>query len=459
MDYADTQEYLTGNEAIAYPFKEDAEGLSAVGAPYVHGAEALLPRDFMLDIVITIPGQDRAQLYLQSICRSGSIYTFTFCNDTGPVFAGTLTAIPAERSMVAFQTPLSRIMARLVTGPSFAAFLDDTVDGTTDVFHLNLPLETAVVEFTPLKLTDLLVHAMDMNGDVRLYEGYNVQLDIVPADPATDTPATLKITAGSGLGAGQYNPCPALNDGDDGCGNTVPAVDYIGTINGQPGNASDGSFTLDNDPCYRIIPDAAGNRLQVTNDCLPCCTCDQYAAMVVRLQTMFARLALARTSLNTTVTNINSDAAWWNGTLSVPLAVPQVESIYVALGNAAGVFVSGDVRTASGKSPNYASLIVMVRNPGNLAVAGLSLEITGIAAPLEVMQTTVFYYNSLTHTDNQYFDGVATTFPSFDMAAGGTYFKPVLLLRNTSYPSQVTGTFTANLKQNGVLISTKSITL
>jgi hypothetical protein len=75
------------------------------------------------------------------------------------------------------------------------------------------------------------------------------------------------------------------------------------------------------------------------------------------------------------------------------------------------------------------------------------------------MQTTVFYYNSLTHTDNQYFDGVATTFPSFDMAAGGTYFKPVLLLRNTSYPSQVTGTFTANLKQNGVLISTKSITL
>ena len=245
MDQDAVQEYLTGNESIAFPFKEDAEGLTQKDGTAVHNAAAVLPRDFLLDLVMTIPAAHQGPVYLKSIFKVGSTYTFTFGNSGGTIFTGAISTIPPARSMVAFApSTVGRITVRMVTGPSFASYLAGTTD---DEFQLRLPLETAAVEFVPHKLLDLLLAPQELVGDITLVEGYNINLASTPSDPETGVPARLVITAGSGLGAGQYNAC-ATHAG---------TVDYIGRINGQTAD-SKGNLKLDGDECYRALPDKGG---------------------------------------------------------------------------------------------------------------------------------------------------------------------------------------------------------
>ena len=48
-------EYLTANELIAYPFSEDALGLTTQAESPVHGLTAKVARDFLIDAVIITP--------------------------------------------------------------------------------------------------------------------------------------------------------------------------------------------------------------------------------------------------------------------------------------------------------------------------------------------------------------------------------------------------------------------
>lgn len=435
MEQAYAQEYLTGNESIAFPFKEDAEGLA--GAASSHGTAALLPRDFLLDLVATIPAGYQEQIYLKSIARAGSTYTFVFGGAATSPGLWSITAMPAERSVVSFQNSVDRITLRMVTGPSFATYLQAMSNPSTDEFQLRLPLETATVEFTPHKLLDLLLGAQELAGDIVLYEGYNIELVSTPQDPASGLSSRLTINAGSGLGAGKYNPCSEHTP-----------LDYIGRINGQTADES-GNLRLDGDTCFRILPDAWSSRIQIANDCLPCCTCDDYANMVEALRALYVRFKAAKDALDATVLKVNQDIVKWNDEI-VPVLFKVTADIYVTRGNQTGVFTDPDRRTSSGKSPNFASVVSMVRNPSPEALTGISVAVTGFTD--ETVMQTVYFDDA-----GQHLGGIETSFTGLTIASG-RYFKVIILVRKP-YPAGVTGTFTVTVTIPGSDPVTKSVTV
>ena len=437
MGQPDIQEYLTSNESIAFPFSENAPGLlQQKDAAPVHGAAAMLTRDFLLDMVVTVPARYQARICLASIARSGPAYTFTFTTPSGFLFSGTVSALPAARSMVAFQASVIRITARMVSGPSFISFLEGIADGDTDSFQDRLPLEVAAVEFTPFKLLDLLVGATELTDGLVLYEGYNIQLDSAPSDPAAGTPATLKITAGAGLGAGRYP-----------CGDAAP-VGYIGRINGQGADAG-GNLQLDSGSCHRLIPDPASSRLLLGNDCLPCCTCDDYANAVAALRKLFSQLTTARDSLASATGDVNSHITAWNTVIVPALFKPRAE-IYVSRGYAAGLFTSSDPQVSSGKSPNYGSIVATIKNPSSQSLSNVGIAITGLG-PLTVVETVYF------DSTGQHTAGTAVSWTGLTMPAN-SFFKPAVLVRNV-FPSQVAGTFIVTVTVGGITVVTKSVTV
>ena len=346
---SDAQEYLTGNEQVAYPFREDAGGLCQLGVNPVHGDPATLPRDFMLDMVMLAPAENQGQLYLKSILRgSGTTFTFALGTDTATLLTGTISTIPAERTTVEFHDSAGRISCRFVTGPAFSTYLAAMSGSSTDAFHASLPLETAAVEFAPYKLLELMVDTDHLFDKIALYEGYNIQLDGVPGDAAAGAAATITITAGSGLGAGR-RPCDP------------PApVAYIGLINGQAGD-SEGKFNLNTGECHRIIPNPTANALQLYNDCVACCSCDQYASAVAALKVLFEELTLAKDSLEAATAQLDSDIQEWNNEI-FPVALGP--TVTMAFSPGKRQYTPGDSPIA----PNFGSLSATVKNNFNDAL-------------------------------------------------------------------------------------------
>lgn len=425
-------EYLTGNADIAFPFREDAEGLVYENA--VNGSQATVPRNFLLDLVATIPSNYLGQVYLKSIENIDGIYSLLFGTQTSDLITAELDTIPAARSVLAFRSV--RVTLRLVTGPGFSAYLQGLGPGLVNSFQLRMPLESAALEFVPHKVLDLLVAGHSLDGDLALYEGHNISIDALPAEPLLGTRAQIMLTAGSGLGTGKHDPC----------GETL-ALDYVGRINGQTADSS-GDLQLKSDSCYRVLPDAGSNMVQIINDCTPCCTCDDYAGYVETLRVLYQQMLLIKADITTGVSLINSDVTNWNDIL-VPLLFKPTVDIYVTRGHSAGVFTNADRKTASGRSPNFASVVVVVKNPRDIALTNVVLQISGLSG-FTVLQSVYF------DTAGQHTSGVATTFNIGTMPAN-SFFKPIVLIK-AAYPYIVQGTFTATLTLNGHAPITESIT-
>lgn len=432
MDQPFACEYLTGNTDIAFPFREDAEGLVYDNA--VNGAQATLRRDFLLDLVATVPSSYLGQVYLKSIGNTGGTYSMVFGTNTADLITASLATIPAERSILAFR--LARVTLRMVTGPGFAAYLQNLDSGVVNSFQLRLPLESTALEFVPHKVLDLLVGVQSLDGDLVLHEGHNVSIDAIPAEPLLGTRAQIMVTAGSGLGTGKHNPC-----------GEIPAIDYVGRINGQTAD-SNGDLQLKSDSCYRLLPDMFNNMVQVINDCTPCCTCEAYANYVKVLKKLYQQMLLVKANITSGVNLINSDITNWNDVL-VPLLFKPTVDIYITQGHSAGVFTGADRKTSSGRSPNFASVVVIVKNPRDIELTNVRLEISGLLG-FTVLQSVYF------DTEGQHTSGTDTAFAIGTMPAN-SFFKPIVLIK-TEYPNVVQGTFMATLTLDGHEPITKSIT-
>ena len=440
MNYDAVQEYLTSNDDIAYPFKEDgAYRLCQVGETAVHGASATVPRDFFSDMVFVAPAALQGQVYLTSIARTMSgLWTFTFSSGAGDLLVETITGSPAtyQHQMLEFDSEIANgIVCRLVTGPGFKTYMDGLAPGGVDDFALGLPLETATMEFTPHKLSSILADATSMAGDIVLYEGYNIRLDSVPENTEAGTPSRITVTAGAGLGMGRHN----------GCGDLAP-VDYVGRINGQTGDDR-GRFFLTEGNCYRVIDDADNNRLQLYNDCTPCCDCEDYTNVLTALKVLFDDLKIANliifgdigTGQIGLVEQLNTDITDWNTKL-IPYLFKPTLNISVTLGN---LFVNP---LESGRSPNYASCLVSVKNPYEQQVTGLVLTVT-IPGNSGASFIYVVYFDALGQHVLPGEGGNIVNFPSMILPPN-SFLKTIILVK-CIYPNPVTGAFSAKITYDG----------
>jgi hypothetical protein len=280
-----TLEYLTSNESIAYPFMENALGLAYEPADQAHGATAVLPLDFISDLVIITPEGYYSQVFLQSIERDGDNHTFLFVNDQGGAVDELVINVSqtAVHNVIQSSDNLGKgIMLRLLTGPSFASWLASQTDFTTDLFQERLAVETAAMEFRPCNITavevpDGLGGFVVVDDALAIFEGYNMSL-LVEDEPIDDNPDTtdIQLNAIPGEGLGIYSDCdqqPSI-------------VGFLASLAQAQGD-QDGNLEVQGDPCHRIEIDPANNRLILHNDCLPCCDCQDYANMSKTLENLF----------------------------------------------------------------------------------------------------------------------------------------------------------------------------
>lgn len=432
-----SQEYMTGNTMVAFPFKDSALRLCQIGQAYIAtGSNATLPRDFLTDMILRIPifyASYGDGMILRSIARAGSTYTFIFAKGVSALLVVPIT-VPidgfADRDVVTYDTvdlDGRSISIAMVAGPAFPGYLAAIPDGTTaDFGTTGLYLEDSVVEIQPEGITSLDVDGNVITGICRFVEGYNIELESTPKAGIAD--AELVLTANSGAGAGKY----------DNCAEILPAIDYIGTISGMTADA-DGNIMLSPGPdnCYRFVP--GEHTITVYNDCPPPC---EHTLLVPDLSLLEDRIRTLNMNIDSLVKGLNEDITNWNVTAKTKLCALKIDG-YVTLGNIMEAVVydeHGDpdpVETASirtGKSPNYASIILMAYNRGG-RTKPVQLKVTFMPDVDEGVQIVNSMYFD---TDGQHLNGVSDTL--LHSMPPNTYLKLIVMVRNT-FPSRVLGTF------------------
>jgi hypothetical protein len=342
-------DYLTANELIAYPFHDDSLGLTVQGESVAHGATAKVARDFLVDALIIAPTSYYQVVYLDSIERIVDTFRFFLFNDEGgsvAVFDLDLGDIPPARSVVSFADADTGVSVRLLTGDSFSSFLTGIVAGSTDSFGVRLPFSTAVVEFRPrrleiLRVPDGLSGEVDLTDQISVRPGNNILYGVNDnIDVPTDV-ATLTISAIPGTGLGQFNSCDDQEE----------PIDYLARINGATPN-EDGDLVLSTTACHRIVGVPTSNKIQLGNDCVPCCDCQDYANVVKALEERLNRLALVHTQINTTASDVNDDIIDYNTNI-----FPVIKVVSLTVHGKSGFSLAGP-----GASPNIATVEIIVNN-------------------------------------------------------------------------------------------------
>lgn len=280
--------YLTSNSHTAFPFKEDALGLARENTAAVHGVNAKLPLDFLIDAVIYMPPDLQAEYpaaYLRKITKL--LPTSWLINITDRSGATTLCDVictTGGNTVIGVQdTEATRITARFLKGPGFDAYLADTVE---DSFENTLPLEDCVVEPRPYKLDSIIVcdsagvpKSGQLTGDIVLRCGYNVNIVTAEAAEYDGTDVTLEVIPAVGEGIAPASEAP-----------TPPALNAapMGLIPDQMGGVR-----IVTDDCYEVVtlPPSYDNKLhlQIQGNCYACCTCEQYVAVAKALKRLIAR--------------------------------------------------------------------------------------------------------------------------------------------------------------------------
>ena len=280
-------EYLTSNEYVAFPFRDDAPGIARVGVSpnYV---TPLLPSDFFLDLVMTYYGGE--QLYLKNVNESGGSYEIRLGTETEVLATGLITPSPA-REVVAFQNVPEGITVRAVTGGGLSDYLAGLTGGLD--FGTSLPLTEAAMDAKPSKLLTLGHDAFSHEGVIELLEGHNVSMAY------EESTSELTISVIPGDGQGRYDPC------------ADPApIDYVASINGKRTDDV-GKFLLGSDGgVWRVISTPGG--AQLVNDAQPCCTCDDYRKMSAFHNVTFERLRELRNELWATIALYNLHVTYFN---------------------------------------------------------------------------------------------------------------------------------------------------
>lgn len=253
-------EYLSGNELLKYPFKDNTSQIS--------NNNVELPTSVFADIIVALKTSDITAVSIDQINRPDSTTASIRFNYTGHA-PNTLTfdiTDAAKHELLSFD--LTHVAIRLVPGSGFIDFFQSLPIATVQSYDLAFD-DAAVflhvprvkqVAFYNLDELEAVVQGSELvENELLLAGGNNVSL----VSEKNKLVAAVVVGAGAGL----YNPC----------GNDL----VIKSINNTPGDPLYKNFTLLADGCYTMERgDGVVNDfgLQIANVCTPKCTAEQLSA-------------------------------------------------------------------------------------------------------------------------------------------------------------------------------------
>ena len=290
-------EYLSSNSMIAYPFREDAPGLTN-GSP-------LIPNDLIVDAGFEVDSAfiSRAEvLLLTGVTRISATALDIVVSGYGQYAE---FHILAETTINAYNQAITPwvLAAGSLSSPSMSGkivlgrealvrYLATLSDGQHISFSDQLPLEASTQDIATPGVTDFALYnngplkppsMTGISGDVVIGAGYNIA--VVQEDKAVGDISQITLSATPGAGLGQL-PCtdtPAT-------GNVPPGLSSVnGNISLQPGS----------DTCYSIVPYPQAGILMVQGRCQACCTCDDYTRYLEYLKGLCDRIRATKTELDT----------------------------------------------------------------------------------------------------------------------------------------------------------------
>jgi len=277
-------EYLTSNTHIAYPFEENAPALAYDTC--VHGLNATVPLDFLIDANITLP-EGYTKLYLYSISKlvDGSS-RFRFADQNGTV-AFTYDLIPVilteTYQIVDMVSTVSRICVRFLISTSFNTYLAAIPSGGIDMYGTRLPFDSCVITYISRKVEQFEVDEPGithvLTNDVTFKSGYNTVLKL--ANITDEDNKTIQIDVEPGTGEG-LTPC-------------VSATRTSIPLNLIPD--SNGNIVIEGDECTNIVMQRSASRIELQSDCTQCCTCDDYLNSALAVKELISRADTLRKNL------------------------------------------------------------------------------------------------------------------------------------------------------------------
>lgn len=269
-------EWLSSNELITYPFKEDSTLVSTTGFQ--------LGQDVLVDAVIK-GGDDDDRVYLSDLITDpDTIFLFFSSEKLGVVVAEfEIDRVAASVRKLFFSGPVDDLSVcrdpavpsvlntyemRLLVGAGILG-LGDALDEdfTADTAGLE-PSITIPRPARVLSLADKEFPLDCLGGNIFIGDGYNM------AVVENLEQNSLDFTAGQGLGLGSLIECPSLDE--------VPRK--IRTINLKPGERDTRNYRIvSGDDCIEIRHYRASNMIVIHDHCRECCDCDLLTTLDARI--------------------------------------------------------------------------------------------------------------------------------------------------------------------------------
>lgn len=287
-------EYLSSNAYIAYPFVDNAEGILSGAFP----SDAILDAAFAVDGCVALylkgvgatgTGTTRRRALVIADADGREVMRFDLVNFSGDwgVDQSGMRVIPQQ--VVLGDGLASQASGVLLSTPRLYTFVDslsEDVDfGTTLPFsaRTNTPTGPHVLSLHYLNTKPMPEISVGSVDDVRIGAGHNISLDVEHyaenGELDQDT-TTITISAIPGAGAGKI-PC------DEDAEKKTNRYGWNGDVN------------IETDGCYSVLPVIRENSASfiINGRCTPCCTCEDFVAVLDMIKAVGARIETLRSSV------------------------------------------------------------------------------------------------------------------------------------------------------------------
>ena len=346
-------EYRTSNTGIAFPFRENASGISYSGTE--HGPNARISPRIFVDALAFVPPNVQ-ELYLQEIAHTGSTHELFFVDTYGnPVISVQLSDAELDAHDLymtgTWHFPALPVTLKLVI--SVPDFVDYAASFTgLDSFGFSLGLEHTVLNIKSPTVDSFEIYEEmpvipaphtpgPINGRVQLFSGYNINTRHDPSEEFDTSEITIAAapTTGEGLA-----PCQeGLVDFYRGLQELVPDEDGDVKMLGGP------------EGCYSIVP--FENILSIHSSCRACCSCEDYENTAKAIHELLMRSqATLETLKNAHVNYYNPGVQHYNSIVANRYINPVFE-----VNGMAGAEWSEDSRVRSG-SPGWVTIVAALKN-------------------------------------------------------------------------------------------------
>jgi len=251
-------EWLNQNEHRAYPFREDAVLVDASGTIAV-------PNNLVLDLVVTVEALSDFELYMSSLTKAGSFYSFVFA-DTDGVTVATVSVDSAnhyygQAHALTGSGEYVSCRGRLALGRLESIDMPDGIYLFTEAVLEACTVRPDLRAVRSLRAVDAFGESEALYGDIRLVEGRNIRLTTLQDQNAIQIDA---ITDES-----YAETCECETDDE---GGTITSVNGISVRNLQLVAGAGVSIT------------AQGDTLKIASPGVqPCCGCTELGAVTAEL--------------------------------------------------------------------------------------------------------------------------------------------------------------------------------